>query len=51
MTGDKVNHPDFGSGIVMNCKEIRSDFEITIAFKDGAGIKRLIASVANLKKI
>ena len=51
MTGDKVNHPEFGAGIVMNCKQIRSDFEITVAFKEGAGIKRLIASAANLKKI
>lgn len=51
MTGDKVSHPDFGAGIVLNCKEIKSDFEITVAFKNKAGIKRLIASIANLKKV
>jgi DNA helicase II / ATP-dependent DNA helicase PcrA len=46
--GDKVNHPSFGDGIVV---ERRGDL-ITIAFKDKKfGIKKFAANIAPLEKI
>ena len=46
--GDRVQHPRFGSGIVVTSKLTRSDEEVTIAFV-GLGMKTLAASVANLE--
>jgi DNA helicase-2/ATP-dependent DNA helicase PcrA len=51
VTGDKVNHPKFGEGIVTSTTVSTNDLEITVAFKDGAGIKRLLLSLAKLEKI
>jgi DNA helicase-2/ATP-dependent DNA helicase PcrA len=51
VTGDKVNHPKFGEGIVTSTKVSTNDLEITVAFKDGAGIKRLLLSLAKLEKV
>ncbi len=48
--GDKVLHAKFGKGMVVNSKNSGSDEEVTVAF-DGQGIKRLMASFANLQKI
>jgi DNA helicase-2/ATP-dependent DNA helicase PcrA len=48
--GDHVRHSKFGSGIVMNCLPTRDDQELTVAF-EGAGIKKLLASLAPLEKI
>jgi DNA helicase-2/ATP-dependent DNA helicase PcrA len=48
--GDHVNHNKFGRGIVMNCSPTRDDQEITVAF-EGAGVKKLLASLAPLEKI
>ena len=50
-TGDKVMHKVFGEGIVMECKPSGGDFEITVAFKDGAGVKRLLLGMAPLEKV
>ena len=50
-TGDKVTHKVFGEGIVMECKPSGGDFEVTVAFKDGAGVKRLLLGMAPLEKI
>jgi DNA helicase-2/ATP-dependent DNA helicase PcrA len=47
--GDRVHHPAFGRGIVMNSKVSGADEEVTVAF-DGAGIKRLLVSFANLER-
>ena len=47
--GDKVNHDIFGKGMVVSVKPSREDSEITVAF-DGAGIKRLLQSLAPLNK-
>jgi DNA helicase-2/ATP-dependent DNA helicase PcrA len=44
--GEKVRHAEFGDGIVVSA----SGDTITVAFKK-AGIKRLSAEFANLKKI
>ena len=50
-TGDKVRHSAFGEGIVMSCEPSGSDFEVTVAFTDGGGVKRLLLSMAKLEKI
>jgi DNA helicase-2/ATP-dependent DNA helicase PcrA len=48
--GQRVKHAQFGEGIVIESKLDRSDEEVTVAFKK-AGIKRLLASFANLQKL
>ena len=48
--GDHVHHSKFGPGIVMTCSPTRDDQEVTVAF-EGAGIKKLLASLAPLEKI
>ncbi len=48
--GDKVRHQMFGDGIVINCVPNKSDQELTVAFT-GAGVKRLLLSLAPLEKI
>ena len=50
-TGDKVKHGKFGEGVVVSVKATPSDIEVTVAFKDGHGIKRLLMSFAPLEKI
>ena len=50
-TGDKVRHSTFGEGIVMGCEPSGSDFEVTVAFTDGGGVKRLLLGMAKLEKI
>ena len=49
--GDKVRHATFGEGIVTGCKPSGGDFEITVAFKDGNGVKRLLQGFAPLEKV
>jgi len=51
VTGDKVRHKAFGEGIVTSCEPKNSDFEATIAFKDGGGVKRFLTSIAPLEKV
>jgi len=48
--GDHVRHSKFGPGIVMNCSPTRDDQELTVVF-EGAGVKKLLASLAPLEKI
>ncbi|MDH4292072.1 MAG: ATP-binding domain-containing protein, partial [Dehalococcoidia bacterium] len=48
--GDHVNHNKFGRGIVMNCSPTKDDQELTVVF-EGAGVKRLLASLAPLEKV
>ncbi len=50
-TGDKVRHAKFGDGIVMACAPSGGDFEVTVAFKEGQGVKRLLLGFANLEKV
>ncbi len=50
-TGDKVRHAKFGEGIVTGTKPSGADVEITVAFADNQGIKRLLQSFAKLQKI
>ena len=50
-TGDKVRHAKFGEGIVTGTKPSGADMEVTVAFADNQGIKRLLQSFAKLQKI
>jgi DNA helicase-2/ATP-dependent DNA helicase PcrA len=49
-TGDRVKHETFGSGIVIESKRQGDDEQVTVAFA-GAGLKRLMASLAPMSKI
>ena len=48
-SGDKVRHNAFGDGMVVSCVPSGHDFEVTVAFTGGAGVKRLLLSYANLE--
>jgi len=48
--GEKVNHPKWGQGLVLN-SILQDDDEIIDIFFEGVGKKKLIASLADLKKI
>lgn len=48
--GDTVRHVKFGVGIVKNIVEGGRDYEVTVDF-DKAGVKKMFASFAKLKKI
>jgi hypothetical protein len=41
----------FGEGIVVNCLSTGEDYEVTVAFKGEAGLKRLLLSFAPLEKV
>ena len=49
--GDRVRHEAFGSGIVVEAKASGDDMQVTVAFRDGHGIKRLLLGVAPLEKV
>jgi len=48
--GDRVLHKIFGEGQVINCTKSNDDMQVTVNF-DGAGVKRLLLSYANLEKV
>ena len=48
--GEKVNHPKWGQGLVLN-SILQDDDEIVDIFFEGVGKKKLIASLADLKNI
>jgi len=48
--GDKVVHPKFGHGIVVSAEPDHDDWKVTVAFKDGGGVKKLLAGTAKLEK-
>ena len=50
-TGDKVRHATFGEGIVTSTKPSSTDVEVTVAFTEGQGVKRLLLSFAPLEKM
>ena len=50
-TGDKVEHHTFGEGIVLNCTISGNDLQVTVAFKQATGVKKLMAGIAKLKKV
>ena len=45
--GERVRHGHFGRGVVVSCLPRGDDQEVTVAF-EGAGVKRLLVSLANL---
>ncbi|MBI3788654.1 MAG: DNA helicase UvrD, partial [Ignavibacteriales bacterium] len=47
--GDKVKHASFGSGVVIASRVMGEDEEVEVAFV-GKGVKKLLASIAGLKK-
>jgi DNA helicase-2/ATP-dependent DNA helicase PcrA len=49
-TGDKVQHAVFGQGVVIESKLSGSDEQVTVVFP-GAGLKRLMASMAPMEKV
>jgi DNA helicase-2/ATP-dependent DNA helicase PcrA len=49
-TGDRVRHAAFGEGVIVTCKDVRDDREVTVAF-EGQGVKRLLMSLAKLEKV
>ncbi len=49
-TGDRVQHELFGAGIVIESKRAGDDEQVTVAFA-GAGLKRLMASLAPMEKV
>ncbi len=48
--GEKVRHPKFGDGIVVTAEADRDDWKVTVAFKGGGGVKKLLAGRARLEK-
>lgn len=48
--GDRVSHVKFGEGTVLGIAEGGKDFEVKVEF-DRAGVKKMFASFAKLKKI
>ena len=50
-TGDKVRHATFGDGIVMSSTATSADIELTVAFKEGHGVRRLLQSIAPMEKV
>ena len=51
VTGDKVKHTIFGTGVVVETKPSLGDLQVTVAFLDGHGVKRLLLSFAPLEKL
>ena len=49
--GDLVRHTSFGEGVVMGCEPDAGDIQVTVEFRDGVGLKRLLLSFAPLEKI
>lgn len=47
--GEMVVHPQFGRGMVVDYRLARGDAEVAVAFEK-KGVKRLLASLANLQK-
>jgi len=48
--GDRVSHIKFREGTVLKIEEGAKDFEVTVEF-DGAGVKKMYAAFAKLKKL
>ncbi len=50
-TGDNVKHPKFGRGTVVTTKGEGTKAIVTVAFRDGGGVKKLVAAQAKLTKV
>ena len=50
--GEKVLHPTYGRGVVINSRKSGGDVVVNVAFVDGAaGVKQLMASMAKLERV
>ncbi|MEA3345914.1 MAG: UvrD-helicase domain-containing protein [Chloroflexota bacterium] len=49
-SGDRVHHPTFGDGIVVESEISGGEEEVTVAFEE-VGVKRLLVSFANLERM
>jgi len=49
--GDRVRHPQFGDGIVVSCDPSGADYQVVVAFKGEAAIKKLLLSFAPLERV
>ncbi len=49
--GDHVRHERFGDGVVVSCMVTSDDQEVTVAFGNGSGVKKLLLSYAPLEKV
>ncbi len=49
--GDRVAHDAFGRGVVVSCNPRAGDYEVTVAFEGGAGIRRLLHSYGKLERV
>ncbi len=49
--GDRVRHAQFGEGIVVASQMRGGDEEVIVAFTGKAGVKRLLAGLAGLKRL
>ena len=50
-TGEKVTHPVFGIGIVVDCSPRPGDYEVTVAFPGNQGVKRILHSYGKLEGV
>ncbi len=48
--GDRVRHPTFGEGVVVESRVAGGDEEVVVAFQ-GYGVKRILAGFARLEKV
>ncbi len=49
--GDRVSHARFGDGVVVNLVATGIDHEVTVAFRRGVGVKKLLLSLAPLENL
>ncbi len=49
--GEKVTHPVFGLGIVVDCSPRPGDYEVTVAFPGNQGVKRILHSYGKLEQV
>ena len=49
--GNKVKHPHFGKGIIIQIEDSKDDFELTIAFDENKGIKKFLYTMSGIIKL
>lgn len=49
--GDRVLHTRFGEGVVVDCFPVKDDQEVTVTFRGGVGMKKLLLSLAPLERV
>jgi DNA helicase-2/ATP-dependent DNA helicase PcrA len=50
-SGQKVRHSKFGQGMVVSAEPVDADWKVTVAFRNGGGVRKLLAGVAGLERI